>query len=588
MEEYKTLSQLLGFVNGKFSNPTAFNDKIDGSWCEISHRQFYDKVKHICLGLMKIGVSKGDTVAIVSNSNTTWLAVDLAIITLGAISVPMFPNSSIKNTKYELKDADVKYVFLAAEEKFEFFDSTHDSFNRVITHRTTKSDKDEFLEFSDLLKLGTQKDLEDPTLFENLINETKADDLVTIIYTSGSTGIPKGVKLSHNNLISQIKSIVKVIDVKPEDFALSFLPTAHIFERMIVYYYLRTGASVYFTPDVKLIGEIVKEVRPTIMTAVPRFLEKVYNKMKKKVKTSSFIKKSIGELAFRRAITKDPKSKKTLADLLYDKLVYSKLRQALGGRFDLLIAGGSALADTTYVFFTNIGIPLFPGYGLTEFSPVISSCHPKSWKRGTVGQPIPGVEVKISSSGEILARGESVMQGYHNKPEETAKVIDQDGFLHTGDKGEIDSDGFIKITGRIKEMFKSSTGEYVSPIPIEERLTKHELFDMAMIVAEGRKYPSCLLFPDFDNIEYLKEKRKLSTLSDSEFLKSERVLNETSNYIEKINKRLNHWEQLHDFRIVEKPLSIENNELTPKLSLRRDSICENHIDIINEMYPNEE
>lgn len=584
MSKFKTLPQLLKFVKNEYNVPTMFNDKKHNSWVHYSTKDFYNTIVEISLGLNSIGVKKGDCIALISNSNTKWIMLDLAIMINGAITVPMFPNASESNVEYEINDADIKYMFVADDEKIDYIKSISNKFQKVITLNKYCPKDPNFISLTELKVKGRELLNSKPDLIENLIDRVDENDVATILYTSGSTGVPKGVVLSHKNLISQVVLINKTISSSTADKAVSFLPTSHIFERTISYFYMSNGISVYFTPDVKMIGEIVKEVKPSIMTVVPRFLEKVYNKMKMNVKTSPPLKKMIAGKAFRRALEKVPFSEMTFSDKIFDKLVYKKLRAALGGNFRMVVCGGSAIGDSTFVFFNNIGLPVFPGYGLTEFSPVISSNFPGSLKQGTVGKPLPEVEVKISEEGEILAKGDSVMLGYHNMPEETAKTIDKEGFLHTGDRGSIDEDGFLKITGRIKEMFKSSTGEYISPVPIEDRLTKLELYDLAMVIAEGRKYTTCLLFPDFENLNYLKKKRRLSKLSVEEFYKHPKVIKETKSYIEKINKNVNNWEKIQKFKVITKQLTIENNELTPKLNIRRGAVYKNYETEIESMY----
>ncbi|MCT4613666.1 MAG: long-chain fatty acid--CoA ligase [Marinifilaceae bacterium] len=586
MDVYNTIPELINYVNVVYHNKQIFFDKYDNKWAGTTTKVFVNNIQNICLGLHKRGVKPQQTVALIANSNTRWLEFDYAIQCLGAITVPIFPNISIKNLEYEIQDADIKHIILASDEKIDFFKTNSAKFDNIIL--TDEIDKDysneQIIKFSALISLGRELANEQAALFSELMTQVKSDSIATIVYTSGSTGVPKGVVLSQKNLISQVVCVNPIVGIKDDDIALSFLPLAHIFERTIANIYFSCGIPVYWTPDVKLIGELVKEVRPTMMTVVPRFLEKVYAKMKIKLKQSSGFKRILGQWAFKRALEKKVFTPKSILDNIFDKLVYSKLRAALGGRLRKLVAGGAALDNSSFSFYANIGVPIMPGYGLTEFSPVVSTNYENNTKMGTVGKAIENVEVKISSIGEILVKGDSTMQGYHNKPEETAKTIDKEGWLHTGDKGSIDSEGYIMITGRIKEMYKSSTGEYVSPVPIEDRLKKHELIDMAVIVAENRKFTSVLLFPDFENIEYLKSKRKMSMMNDVEFLASPKIKLELQSYINKINKSLNHWEKIQAFKLIAKPLSIENNEITPKLSLSRDVIYNNYKNVIEAIY----
>ncbi len=584
MSYYKTIPELLKYINTNFDNDRVFNDKRDNEWINYTTQDIYEEVLKVYYSLKKIGVKRGDSVAIISDTDTQWMIIDLAIICLGAISVPIFPNTSDNNFLYEIKDASIRYLYLSNLAKLEIVEKNIDLFEMVIV-KDISSDIDKTISYSDFLQQGSidYQSSSDADI-DKIIASANENDTVTIIYTSGSTGIPKGVELTHRNIISQIKAIIEIIPLRKQCTALSFLPTAHIFERTIVYYYFASDQSVYFTHDLLQLGDLVKEVKPTIMTVVPRFLQKVYAKMVLNVKNAKGFKRVIAGLAFKRALEINIYHRRNIIDRVFDTLVYSKLRKALGGKIEMIVCGGAALSDKLYTFYRNIGIPLYTGYGLTETSPVVSTNYKKNNKIGTVGPPLPGVTVRLSSEGELLVKGDLVMKGYHNAPEETAKVIDKEGYLYTGDLAKIDDEGYITITGRKKELFKTSTGKYISPIPIEDILGKLDLVDYAVIVAEARKFVTCLIFPDFEQWEIHRDRRKHTAETPEEFYASKQIVKEIRRHINRVNWKLHRWENIRKYKIVMNRLTIDGNELTPKMSIRRDTIYENYQNEINLMY----
>jgi long-chain acyl-CoA synthetase len=369
------------------------------------------------------------------------------------------------------------------------------------------------------------------------------------------------------------------------DVALSCLPLAHVFERMVTLYYLSQGISLYFAEEIKSVGDNLRELHPTIITLVPRLLEKVFLKMQNNIEEASGIKKTLGQTAFRRAVSLDHNRPKNLLDKIFDRLVYGKMRTALGGRLRLVISGSAALSERLQNFFLNIGIPLYEGYGCTETSPVIAANFPGCRKKGTVGKAFPGVEIKIAGDGEILARGPNVMRAYFKKPKETAQCLTKDGWYHTGDLGRLDDRGVLTITGRKKELFKTAGGKYVAPGPIEALLVSSEQYiDMAMIIAEGRKFVSALIFPDFENLGRLKSKIGCGSLSDSEFLSSETAGDYFQRAVTKVNTGLNQWEKIQKFILADTPASVESGELTPTMKLRRHIIEDKFHKAISAIY----
>ena len=579
MKNFSTLSELISFQTSNFNNPRAFNFKENGQLKSFSNQEFFEKTFYFACGLKEIGLEKNQTLANFSYQNPIWLIADLGAILAGAVTVPIFHNIAQENLFYEISDAEVKFVFTDNRE----FISLVKSKNLDLKIITYGFKAENTISFEDLILLGKKAVEEKKYDFESLQKKSSAQDLATIIYTSGSTGTPKGVELTHQNLVSQIKDTAKFFPLSSGDIILSFLPLAHIFERMVMMFYISQGVSVYFADDIKNVGNSLREFQPTLMTTVPRVLEKVFTKIKEGVDSGNFVKKTLGQRALQRAFYKDPHSSKDFSDYIYDSLVYKKFRSALGGRMRMMICGGAALSVDLERFYKNIGINLFCGYGLTESSPVLTANCPKANKLGTVGKVFPSVELKISADKELLARGPNIMRGYHSKPQKTIEVFEND-WLKTGDLAEIDQEGFVKIIGRKKELFKNANGKYVSPVPIEQKIMQ-EIGALvgAIIIAEGRKFTAALLFFDFDLLK--KFKTKFNFLgSDIEFLKSEILQKFVQQKINQINQNLNHWEQVQKFYIAIEPISIESGEITPSMKLKRNVLEEKYKKVVEEFY----
>ena len=564
MFECKNLSELVEYIDEEIDNESYLNYLEDGSWKHISSKEFVRLVCSLAAAFQKRGVQQGMSVAIISDSSPFWLVVDFALQSLGAVSVPIFANISSENLSYELDDAQIKYAYIASQEKYEQLASHMRDMELVLV-------KDIQAEGSNIETwesfLGSDTSYTKPQI--------SPDDLATIIYTSGSTGLPKGVELSHKNLITQIQDTHQCIEIEDDYRALSFLPLAHIFERMVMSYYLSTGISIFFADDVKNVANLLKEVRPNIMTVVPRLLDKIYTKMHENARAAKGIKWLIAWAAFYRADKKDPNSDEmSLLDRVFAKLVYSKLTDALGGELKYLISGGAPLSMPVYRFLYNIGLPLYQGYGLTETSPVISVNTPKENKVGTCGKPFAHVEVKLAEDSELLMRGESMMLGYHKQPVKTKETIDEEGWLHTGDLADIDEEGYITIYSRKKELFKTSTGKYVSAIAIEQLITANKWIDYAVVIANGRPFVSALVFMDEILLESFAQRKKLNGLSYEELVQHRRVQAIVMNLIKKVNMKLNSWEQIQKFYIVTQKVSIESGILTPSMKVSRKKVEE--------------
>lgn len=574
MFKCKSLSEVVDYIETEIDNKTYLNYLNDSKWVSISSQEFVHTVRALASSFESSGVRQGTCVAIVSDSSPFWLMVDYALQCLGAVSVPVFANISSQNLMYEFDDAQVKYVYISSQEKF-----------------------DQLAPFVSEMKLVLVRDIiaegKNIASWESFISDdvsyTKRDigenDLATIIYTSGSTGLPKGVELSHKNLITQIIDTRRCFEMEREYKVLSFLPLAHIFERMVMSFYLSTGVSIYFADDVKNVGNLLKEVKPAVMTVVPRLLDKIYTKMHENAAEAKGIKWLIAKAAFYRANQKDPNSKTVrMIDRLFARLVYSKLVDALGGELKYLITGGAPLSIAVYRFFYNVGIPLYQGYGLTETSPVISVNTPQDNKVGTCGKPYAHVEVKLAEDSELLTRGECVMLGYHNQDEKTKETIDADGWLHTGDLAQIDEEGYITLISRKKELFKTSNGKYVSAIAIEQKMTANKWIDYAVIIADNRPFVSALIFMDEILLEAFAQRKRLGEVDFEDLAHHRRIQGIVMNLVKEVNQRLNHWEKIQKYHIVSDKVSIESGVLTPSMKVSRQKVEELYAAEIENFY----
>lgn len=578
MKNLTNLCDLAIFAGQQFENSQFLNFKENGKWRSFSNQEFLQNIFHFACGLKEIGLQKNQTIAIFSYQNPIWLIADLGSILAGAITVPIFHNISKENLLYEISDSEISYIFT---DNVGFFDSILDE-NLKIQTITYGFKKEGCLSFEDIILFGKKAAENNKYQLQELAKEQHSQDLATIIYTSGSTAKPKGVELTHHNLITQIKATTQTFPLKQDDVVLSFLPLAHIFERMVMMFYLTQGVSIYFADDTKNVGSLLKEVNPSLMTVVPRVLEKVYIKIKDNVELACGFKKFLGKIAFKRAL-RNSDCPKNYLDKILDILVYKKFRAALGNKMRMIICGGAALSLDLQHFYKNIGVNIYCGYGLTEASPVLAANNEKFNKIGTIGKVFPFVELKIAADGELLAKGDNIMRGYHKNADKTAETI-VDGWLKTGDLAEITTDGFVKIIGRKKELFKNANGKYISPVPIEQKLVQNLGFLIgALVIAEGRKFTSALLFPDFEVINKTKEKFNFNG-NDADFLNCAILQNFVQKNIDKINKTLDHWQQIQKFYIVQKPIAIESGEITPSMKLKRNILEEKYKNVIDGFY----
>lgn len=572
---FKTYSELFSYISNEYSNEYFLNYLENGIYKNISTQDFKNKVICLSLALKDLGIQKGDNVAIFAASSPFWLIFDFAIHQVGAISVPIFANISTTNLNFEINDANIKYIFVDSEERITDIENQNKDMV-FITHNFCIKEEN-FYNYDEILVTGQQ--ICDSKGFEPHIPDE--DELFSIIYTSGNTGTPKGVMLTHKNIISQLDDINQLIMLKQDEVVLSLLPLAHIFERTVMSYYLSRGVSIYFVDEIPNVSNLLKIVKPTIMTAVPRLLEKIFNKIKMNILAKPLISRTLASLAFEYALKEDF-NKNSLLFKIYDKVVYSKLREIFGSRLKKLISGGAPLTKEIAQFFVNIGVPIYQGYGLTEFSPVISTNYPGSNVIGSCGRVIPSANIKLGEEGELFVKGPSLMKGYLNQPELTNQTIDKQGWLHTGDVASVDAQGYLYIKSRKKEIFKTSTGEYVSAVSIEQELSKNRYIEFAVVIAQSRKYTSALLF--IDQEKFQEAKKAHNSLTIEEYYNSEEITNDIQKHIDFVNKNLNDWEKVVKYKIMTNEISIEGGELTPSMKVCRGKIEEKYEEIINTMY----
>ncbi len=564
--EAETLVDLFKYVAKKYKSDNCLNYLNRDQWRPFSTKDFVKKTLSVAHYLRSLGINHNTKVAIFAKSSPYWLIYDFAIQLNGGVSVPMFTNISEENLKFQIEQTGVKYAFVDGSDNWQVIKKFMDNFDKVIVHSImVKNPK--IITLSKVFDESNNNNLSISS-FKKII---KPENLATIIYTSGSTGVPKGVCLTHKNLISQVKATSKLFHLSNQDIALSFLPLAHIFERMVMLLYLQKNVKVYFADDISNVQNLLAEIKPTIVTTVPRLLEKIFINLKEKINTASFPRQILANLAINYALKTNTKTtKKSPIWKLFNKILYNKIINILGGNIKIMISGGAPLSKNINKFFLNIGLPLYQGYGLTETSPVISVNHPNASKFGSSGKIIPNIEVKIAEDNEILVKGPNVMHGYYKNQKETNLII-ENSWLKTGDLGYIDDEGFLFINGRKKELMKTSNGKYVSPINIEEKIKEIDNVETAMIIADGCKFVSAIIFVDVKKLKKNKIKFKIF----------EQNLNSA---IDEINKNLNHWEKIQKFIIAKELPSIENNQLTPSMKIRRHVILANYKKQISSLY----
>lgn len=587
--EFTRTFDLLDYGLEKFNKEDALAGKVNGKWVKHSHKDYHDIVTNFSMGLLALGLKQGDRVALVSNNRPEWNFIDMGIAMAGLVGVPIYPTISEEEYEYILGDCKPKVIFLSDKglhKKINPIAEKAESIEKVYTINEIEGTTN----WNEVIELGKKEADKYKDELEKIKNSIKPEDMLTIIYTSGTTGNPKGVMLTHKNLVSNAIGTSKVHKHGAESKSLSFLPLCHIYERMLNYHYQYKGVSLYYAENMGTIINDLNDVKPDIFSTVPRLLETVYDKIIHKGKDLSGIKKQI----FFWAVNLGHKYKlhgknswlykKKLG--IADKLVFTKWRDALGGNVQVIVSGGAALQPRLATIFWSAGIQVLEGYGLTETSPVIAvnNLVTKEVMIGTVGPAIEDVEIKIAEDGEILSKGPHIMMGYYNKPELTAEAIDKDGWFHTGDIGTIIDDKYLKITDRKKEIFKLSNGKYIAPQVIENKFKESFFIQQIMVVGENEKFASALISPNFEFLHNWCTRHGVKFRDNEKLIQMPEIVKRFQKEVNETNKGLAFHEQIKRFRLVCKEWTPGTGELSPTLKLKRNHLHKVYAEMIGEIF----
>ena len=585
MEVLRIFDILDNYLEKYPNQDAALAAKRNGKWRKFSIQEYVELTNYISYGLLKIGVEPGDRVGIVSGNRPEWNMIDHAVMQIGAVSTPIYPTISQDDYRYILNHAEMKVIFIEGKELKTRLKPILPEV-KSLTHIYTFDDLGEYEYLDQLIALG--KENQDVELLKTLKAKVDTKDLATIIYTSGTTGNPKGVMLSHSNIVHQLYNLKDTPD-KSSRIALSFLPLCHAYERMLVYLYQYLGMSVYYAESLAAIADNIKEINPTMMTCVPRLLEKIYDKLYLAGKKLSFVQRTIYYWAFNVATHYKIEGQSgyyKMKHKIADKLIFSKWRAAIGGNFDIVVSGGSAIQPHMAAFFSAIGMPVFEGYGLSETSPVIavSKRGKHGRKSGTVGPPLNGVEVKIGERDEIICRGHNVMLGYYKDPELTSQVIDSEGWFHTGDTGRFTPEGQLVITGRLKSIFKTSFGKYVNPQLIEAKFTESPFIENMIVLGENQKFAAALISPDFVYLKSWCAKHNITYSSNDDLIKNPEVLKRYQKEVKKYNENFGDFEQVKRYQLVAEEWTQPGGFLSPTLKIKRNVIEKHYADKIAKLF----
>jgi len=596
---FRTIPQLFQIMCkdfGKEKVRAALKYRLNEKWIEVRYDKLYNQTEELALGMATLGVKRDDKIAIIGENRPEWVYSDMAILGLGAVDIPLYPNSTSETIEFILNNSEATGIIVS--NKFQlnkvlkiWNNCRYLHFIIVMNLDDVPNEKGVF-SFYEVQSKGRQFKNEEPTYFNESCILSQEKDLCTIIYTSGTTGEPKGVMLTHKNIVSNVIAAHEIFDIGEADIFLSFLPLCHIFERMAGYYTAFSGGCIIaYAESIELIAQNMVDIKPTIMTAVPRLFERMYSKIQRNIETQSENKKRIFDWAIE--IGKELQSAKksgqsstiflSIKHKLADKLVFQKLREKTGGRLRFFISGGAALARELGQFFEAAGILIIEGYGLTESSPVIAANRVNDYKFGTVGKPMPGVEIKIAKDGEILAYGPNIMQGYYKNRKETEESI-KNGWLHTGDIGVFDAEGFLIITDRKKHLFKTSGGKYIAPTPIENMFLASKFIDQFVLIGDRRMFLSALIVPDYDALKEYADANRIQYNTIEELLSMKQIYELLEKEFDQFHKKLANFERVRKFAILDKPFTIESGELTPSLKIKRKVVEERYKDLIDDMY----
>lgn len=593
--EPTTLVEVFEHVGRAHPRPDTLNYKRDGRWISISSAEMLARIHRIAAGLNSLGVKPGERVAILSESRPEWTLTDAACLFAGAIDVPIYPTLTPPQVRYILKDSGARILVVQNEEKFARVCEAIaecDQIQRIVFFDKSSSADARGISLAELESRGQAALESEPAVIDQIAHQIKPDELATIIYTSGTTGEPKGVMLTHANLVSNLIDSSSHLSFKHDDSALSVLPLSHVLERMAMYMYLYHGMATFFGESLDAIGVNLREVKPTIFVGVPRIFEKIFARVKEKTAEKGRVNVAILNWAvtvakeYARLSTRHQpipfmlEAKRKLAD----KLIFSKLRTALGGRIRLLVSGGAALPEELALLYIGAGLQIVQGYGLTETSPVITAGVMDDNRVGTVGKPIRNVAVRIAADGEIESRGPNIMRGYYNKPEATRDVFTDDGWFKTGDIGTIDEDGFLRITDRKKELFKTSGGKYIAPQPIEQLIKGSSFVNQVVLIGNGRKFPAALIVPDWERVQSYAQLKGIKGSTHAELCQEPRVIDLFERQIAGLTTELAQYERVKKVALLERELTIEGGELTPTLKVKRRIVDEKYRDVIDRLY----
>lgn len=598
---YTTISQMfLQVVEGqqKQGDKTAFLRKVEGQYTPLSYSELAELVMDFAAGLHKMGVGKGDMVGVVSENRIEWIVADFAAAGIGAVIVPVFPTLTASQELFIFKHCSARVLLVSNKFQLAKVLEIRDdipSLQWIIAMNDDVETTDPMVvRFSKVMEKGQadRQRAERWQWFAEQCGAAQPDDLLTVIYTSGTTGEPKGVMLSNKNIVANMQGGLEYIPIRQDDVLLSYLPLCHCFERLAGYYCIFvSGATIAFADSIESVAENLKEVRPTIMTSVPRLFERIRGKVlaaveKKKPREQKIFHWaiSVGKEYHRKRLYARVSMLLGMQYRVADRLVLSEVRARLGGRVRLFVAGGAALPVDIGEFFLALGIPILEGYGLTEASPVIAVNREEDLRFGTVGRPLWNVQVRLADDGEILAKGDSIMMGYFNDEQATREVLSDDGWLHTGDIGVFTPEGYLKITDRKKSIFVSSGGKNIAPQPVEEALLQSNLIDQALLIGENREYCTALVVPNSEAARMLVERQGVIVHSDKEAMRHEVVFHAIQRDIDRVQHNFSKYEKVRKFAIVEQPFSVENGEMTPTLKIKRHIVEQRYAQEIEAMY----
>lgn len=565
----------------------AFGGKVGKEWVTYSPQDYIDKINKVSYALIHLGIKKGDKVGIIATNRPEWNILDMAIMQIGAITVPIYPTLTASDYLYILNHAEVTMVILEGAELMGKILSIREEAPRL-QYLYTFIDRKELPYFDQLIEMGEEHPYEEE--LKQRKDSIQSSDCSTIIYTSGTTGTPKGVMLSHSNIVNQFLNLYQT-PAPWSKTAFSFLPLCHAYERMLVFLYQYLGMSVYYAQNLGTIGDNIKEVKPTMMSAVPRMLDKIYDK----IYTSGNNMPTLSKMIFRWALKLATRYKiqdyertwyYNMKHRIADRLVYAKIRNNIGGNFDIVVSGAASLQPRIASFFSAIGMPIYEGYGLTETSPVIAVSNRDRDGRasGTVGMPLPGIEVKIAENGEVCCRGHNVMMGYYKDEALTKSVIDQDGWFHTGDIGLINEKGQLILTGRLKSLFKTSFGKYINPQVIEDKVSESPFVEHIVVVGEGQKFAAALIKPDFDFLKQWCLRHDIEFVSEEEAVKDSQVIARYSREIDKYNQFFGDTEKIRKFELIPDEWSQHTDILTPTLKVKRKKVELQYQEVIQKLF----